>query len=452
MKLSQLRARSMTSGNIYKHLCLFSVPLLIGNLFQLLYNTVDAVVVGRFVSTEALAAIGATGMVINVLVYFFMGFSVGAGVLIGQCFGAKNEESIHEAVETTIAVTLILCFVITLIGYFGTTPMLRLINVPADVFGEAEAYLRIYFLGISGLLIYNIGGAVLRSVGNSIIPLYFLIFSSVLNIVLDLLFVIAFGFGVEGVAWATVIAQFASAALIILLLTKTPDIYRLSWRDLHINREQLRTIVNIGLPAGIQMVITAFANLVAQSYVNSLGAECMAGVGCFNKLLSFALLPMSAFANATTTFVSQNVGAKQFERTREGIHKSNMLNLGFSLVISILMFVFAEQLTGIYTTDEKVIYFGALFMHWVIFSIIYYSLGNNITAAMVGLKDSKGPTLIKLVFFVGMRLAFLYLATAFMGNTPEIVALTFPVSWGLGTIALLIYYNKRWKNYLLKGV
>lgn len=215
MKLSQMKARSMTSGNIYKHLSIFSIPLLIGNMFQILYNMVDSIVVGRFVSTEALAAIGATGMVINVLVYFFMGFSAGAGVLISQCSGAKDEKLIHEAVETTSALTLIICAAFTAICYFATDPVLRLIDVPENVFDDASLYLHIYSVGISGLLVYNIGGAILRSVGNSVVPLYFLIFSSLLNVVLDLVFVLVFKAGVAGVARATVIAQILSAALIL---------------------------------------------------------------------------------------------------------------------------------------------------------------------------------------------------------------------------------------------
>lgn len=451
MHIRQSGVRDMTSGNVYRHLLSYSLPVFIGGLFQLLYNTVDAIIVGRFVSTEALAALGSTGMIINVIVYFFMGFSIGAGVLVGQRFGAKDTDALREAIQTTVAVAFILCVVVSVIGVFASDPMLHLIQTPDDVFHDASVYLRIYFLGISGVLIYNIGGEILRAVGNTTLPLYFLIFSSIVNVILDLVFVLVFDAGVPGVAWATVIAQFLSAVLILLVLSRTKEVYRLCWHGIHINKSQLRTMLSIGMPAGLQSVITGFANLMAQSYVNALGSVCMAGWSCFMKLSNIAMLPTGAFAFAATNFVSQNTGAKNAVRIKEGIAKSNLLNVGGSAVIAVTMFFLAEPLIGIYTDDAEVIRFGADFLHWTIYSMIYYSFANNLTAAMLATGDSKGPTIIKLIFYVGLRLVCLYVSFNYISASPIAVALAFPISWGLGTIALYIYYTTYWKRKLQAG-
>lgn len=446
MHIKQSSVRDMTSGNVYKHLLSYSIPVFIGGLFQLLYNTVDTIIVGRYVSTEALAALGSSGMIINIIVYFFMGFSIGAGVLVGQRFGAKDKDALREAIQTTIAVAFILCVIVTVIGFFVSDPMLRLIHTPKDVFRDASVYLRIYFLGISGMLIYNIGGEILRAVGNTMLPLYFLILSSIVNIILDLFFVLVFDAGVAGVAWATVIAQLLSALLILLVLSKTNEVYRLCWRGIHINKSQLSVMLSIGMPSGLQSVITGFANLMAQSYVNMLGSACMAGWSCFIKLSNIAMLPTGAFAFAATNFVSQNTGAKDYARIKEGIFKSNLLNVGVSAIITVVMFMLAKPLINIYTDDAEVIRFGALFIHWTILSIIYYSFGNNLTGAMLATGDSKGPTIIKLIFYVGLRLAFLYVMFNYISASPIVVALAFPVSWGLGTITLYIYYATHWKR------
>ncbi|MCQ2459934.1 MAG: MATE family efflux transporter [Ruminococcus sp.] len=440
------KVHDMTNGNIYRNLITYSFPVFVGSLFQLFYNIIDTIIVGRFISTEALAAVGSTGLIINIMVYFFLGFSVGAGVLVGQCFGAKDKDSLREAIQTTLTVTFILCIILTVVGYGASAPMLKLIGTPEDVFNDAFVYMRIYCIGISGLLIYNIGGEILRAVGNTLMPLYFLIFSSVANVVLDLVFVLAFDAGVAGVAWATVIAQFLSAMMILVLLTRTKEIYRLEWRNLHVNLSQVKTIFKIGMPAGLQSMITGFANLLAQSYINALGAACMAGWSCFNKLLSIAMLPTGALSSATTNFVSQNTGAKNYPRIKEGITKSNLLNFIFSMVITVVMFIFAEPLIGIYTTDPDVIRYGAIFMHWIIFSIIVYSIGNNLISAMIAAGDSMIPTLIKLSTYVGLRILYLFIIGKFFTGTATTVSLAFPISWTVGAASLYIYYKTIWKN------
>ncbi|MBO4367892.1 MAG: MATE family efflux transporter, partial [Clostridia bacterium] len=342
-------ARDMTAGPILKQIILFSLPLMLGNIFQMLYNTVDSIVVGQFVGKEALAAVGSTTMIINLLVFFFNGFSVGAGVVIGQHFGARDMDRLHRAVETTMAMTFLFCVLFTLVGIGLVRPMLRLMDTPEDVFEDAVTYLTVYFLGIAGLLVYNMGSGILRAVGDTTRPLMFLILTSVLNIILDLVFVVWLHMGVAGVALATILSQFVSAVLTLGLLTRTQDIYRLVWKDLRIDGAILRRIFTVGLPAGIQSVITAFSNVFVQSYVNFFGSSCMAGWSCYNKLDTFIMLPMQSMAMAATTFVSQNIGAGQPERANRGTRASVLLSMGVTAVIALVLVLFAEPAIGFFT-------------------------------------------------------------------------------------------------------
>lgn len=283
-------AKDMTTGNISLLLLQFAAPLIVGNLFQMMYNTVDSLVVGNFVGKEALAAVGSTTMIINMLVFFFNGVSTGAGVIISRYYGARQEDRLHTAVETTIFVTFVCGALFTLIGVAMIRPMLAFMSTPDDVMDAASEYLTIYFAGISGLLVYNMGSGILRAVGDTRRPLYFLIFTSIVNAVLDLLFVIVFRAGVAGVGYATIIAQFLSAGMILLLLSKTDDVYRLTWGDLRCDTSILKQIFSIGLPAGLQSVLTAFSNVFVQSYINSFGSACMAGWSCYNKLDTFIMV------------------------------------------------------------------------------------------------------------------------------------------------------------------
>lgn len=274
----------MTTGTIWKELLQFALPLMVGNVFQMLYNAIDSIVVGNFVGTRALAAIGATTIIVYMAIFFFNGFSVGAGVVIANFFGAKNQKSLHTAIETTMAATFLLCIIFTAAGILLVNPLLHLMNTPANVFKPAAAYLRIYFGGITGLLIYNMGSGILRAVGDTTRPLYFLILTSLLNIVLDLLFVCGFHMGIAGAAWATILSQFISAALTLLLLLFTKDIYRFTIEDIQIHPATLKKILALGLPTGFQAVITSFSNVFVQGYINHFGATVMAGWACYNKL------------------------------------------------------------------------------------------------------------------------------------------------------------------------
>ena len=433
-------AIDMTSGPIVRQLVAFALPLMLGNVFQVLYNTVDSIIVGNFVSKQALAAIGSTTMIVNMLVFFFNGFSTGAVVTIGQFYGAQKMEKLHKAVETTIAATFLLSLLFTIGGVLSVKPLLRMMSTPEDVFEDATVYLRIYIGGISGLLIYNIGSGILRAVGDSTRPLYFLILTSLVNIVLDLLFVVVLGTGIAGAAIATILSQFLSAALILLMLTRTKDIYRLDWKELQMDGQILGKIFAIGMPAGIQSVLTAFSNIFVQSYINSFGSDCMAGWSSYNKLDQFIMLPMQSMAIASTTFVSQNVGADNDQRADRGTVASLMLTCGITGVIIALLVGFAPASVRLFSPDTAVIAYGVLFIRTNVVFLIFNCVNHVLAGALRGRGDSRGPMIIMLSTFVGLRQIYLFVMTRYIVNTPRMVGLGYPVGWASCCVIELIYY------------
>lgn len=439
-------ARDMTEGPILRQILLFALPLMLGNVFQMLYNTVDVWVVGNFVGTQALAAVGSTTVIVNMLVFFFNGFSVGAGVLIANHFGAKDMDRLHTAVETTMAATFLFCLLFTFIGTAAVRPMLAFMSTPQDVLSEATTYLSIYFSGISGLLIYNMGSGILRAVGDTTRPLLFLILTSVMNILLDLFFVLALHMGIAGVAIATILSQFLSAALILLLLTRSKDIYRLVWRDLGINPDVLRQIFAVGLPAGVQSVITAFSNIFVQSYVNFFGSSVMAGWGCYNRLDQFIMLPMQSMAMASTTFVSQNIGAKKENRANQGTQTAIVMCLTVTGAIATFICLFAPQAVGLFTTDTDVIRWGTLFLRANTFFLLCNSVNHVLAGALRGRGDSRGPMFIMLFSFVAIRQIYLFIMTHFIANTPLVVGLGYPIGWVVCCILETLYARRTRKK------
>lgn len=444
MQPKKTTARDMTQGSIVKQLIQFSLPLMLGNVFQMLYNTVDSVVVGNFVGTQALAAVGSTTMIVNIMVFFFNGFATGASVVIARRFGARDQQQLHTAVQTTMATTFVLAVFFTVIGLIGVEPMLRLMATPEDVFGEAAIYLRIYIAGFSGLVIYNMCSGILRAVGDTTRPLYFLILTSVLNIVLDLFFVLKLHMGIAGVAYATIISQFVSAGLTLLLLSSTRDIYRLNWKGLSINTQVLGQIVAVGLPAAIQSVITSFSNVFVQSYINAFGSQCMAGWSAYNKLDQFILLPMQSLAMAATTFVSQNIGANQQKRASKGTVASVSLSLGVTAVIILAVCIFAAPAITLFTPDEAVIEFGVLFVRTNFVFLLFNCVNHVLAGALRGRGDSTASMAIMLITFVGLRQIYLFVVTRFVANTPALVGFGYPVGWMACCVIEVAYYFIRW--------
>ncbi len=438
--MQKTTAKDMTEGPILRQLIAFALPLMLGNVFQMLYNTVDSVIVGNFVSKQALAAIGSTTMIVNLFVFFFNGFSIGAGVVIGQYFGARDMEKLHDAIETTMAATFILSLLFSLLSFVIVDPLLRMMSTPEDVFHDASVYLRIYLGGIAGLLIFNMGSGVLRAVGDSTRPLYFLIFTSLLNIALDLFFVLVLKMGVAGAAVATIVSQFLSAALILVLLSRTRDIYRLEWRELCIRWPILRRVFAIGLPAAVQSVITALSNVFVQGYINVFGSDVMAGWSSYNKLDQFIMLPMQSMAMSATTFVSQNVGAGNDRRSDRGTVAALGLTCAVTGSIIALLVAFAPGAVRLFSPDEAVIRYGVLFIRTNVIFLLFNCINHVLAGALRGRGDSRGPMIIMLASFVALRQIYLFVVTHCFANTPRIVGIGYPVGWVSCCAAELLYF------------
>lgn len=439
------RDADMTQGNILRQYIEFALPLTIGLLFQQLYSTVDTVVVGQFVGETALGAVGSTGNIINMLIGICNGLSLGAGAVISQAYGAKDEEKIHRAVHTTMLVTFLLCIVMTFVGLAVVTPGLRLMRTPAIMLEEASEYLTIYFSGIAGLLIYNMGSAILRAVGDSRRPLYFLVFSAAVNTVLDLVFVLCFHMGVAGVAYATIIAQAASAVLVLFVLTKEKGAYGLRWNKLRISGDVLKQILIIGLPASIQQGLTSFSNVFVQGYINDLGELSASGWAAYNRIDAFLMVPVMAIAQASTTFVAQNWGARKPERARKGVRTGIFLCLGCMAVCASLVMCFAHPLLSLICDSETVISYGSRFLYIITPFYLLITFNQLYSGALRGIGNSLLPTLIMLFSFVLFRQAYLFCATSFITDENLrfiAVALSYPAGWILCSLLQCIAYHR----------
>ena len=431
----------MTQGRIWQHLMRFSIPMAVGLLFQQLYNTVDTLVVGQFVGQQAQAAVGSTGPIINTVVGFCAGLATGASVVISQRYGAHDQKGLGKAVHTTIALTFILSLLATAAGQLIIGPMLKFMQTPDDVMAESRSYLSIYFAGVCGILFYNIGGGILRAVGDSRRPLIFLIVSALLNTVLDLLFVLAFGMGVEGVAWATILSQIVSALLILITLTRSEGGYGIRWRSLAIDRESLAIILKIGLPSSIQSAITSFSNVFVQSYINYFGSACMAGYGVYGKIDAFALIPVQSISMASTTFVGQNWGAKQVKRARDGVRTATVMSLISTVVLGVMVYALARPLMGFFSPETEVIDYGVRFIHIITPFYLTICFNQIYAGALRGVGDATMPTVIMLASFVAFRQIYLAVTKA-LGAGFVAVALAYPVGWIMCSTLLILRYSR----------
>ena len=431
----------MTKGNITRHLVNFALPLLLGNLFQQLYNMVDTWVVGNYVSNEAFSAVGTVGPVINTLIGFFLGLSSGAGVVISQYYGAGREEKVRQAVHTALMLTLALGVVFTAAGIAMTPLMLQLMKTPAEVAPEQAAYLRIYFAGVIGLLLYNMGSGILRAVGDSRRPFYFLVVSAVLNTVLDLLFVIKFHMGVEGVAYATIIAQAVSAVLTLWVLMGAEGGIRLELRALRFTWSVLRQIVAVGIPAALQMAITAFSNVFVQSYINYFSTDCMSGWTAYNKVDQLMILPVQSISMANTTFVGQNLGVGDTPRAKKGVRTSLWLSVAVTAVLLIPVLLFAPDLTAFFNSKAEVVSYGALLLRLLSPFYFFFCINQIYAGALRGAGNSQVPMWIMLGSFVVFRQIYLYIMANFISNEIIPIALSYPAGWFVCSVATLLYYH-----------
>lgn len=450
----QHRDIDMTEGSIPSLLIRFAIPMLIGNLFQQLYNTVDSWVVGNYVGQSAFAAVGSVGPILNTAIGFFSGFATGAGVVIGQFAGAKDEKRLSDAVQTTILVTLILSIVFTALCTLTVPGMIDIMKMPdaseSNIRAEASLYLRIYFLGMTGLMLYNIGAGILRAIGNSEIPLYALIISALTNIVLDLAFVRGLGMGTDGVALATVIAQAGSALFILIYLTHSKAPYRIIWHRLRIDGAILRKIIRIGIPTAIQLAITAFSNVFVQSYINAFGDDCIAGWSAYNKIDAFAMLPMQSISLAVTTFVSQNYGAGQPQRSRRGAMVGILISCAITIILIIPIMIFSNGLVAFLNSEGETVKFGSLFLRFISPFYLLCIFNQIIAGVLRGAGESRAPMLIMLGSFVAFRQLYLFTLSR-LSDSVFVITFAYPAGWAVCSLLMFLYYKLApWEKHYLE--
>ncbi len=433
--------QDLTKGSIVKAIILFSIPLLIGNLFQQLYNAVDSYVVGNYVGKVALAAVGASTPIINMLIGFFMGISTGAGVVIAQFFGAGNTYKMKRAIHNSIALTLVMGVVLTIIGLLFNDPILKAIGVPNEVFAEASTYLSIYFWSLIFVMIYNMGSGILRSVGDSKRPLYFLIFSSIVNIILDFLFVKYFHFGVAGAGYATLIAQAISAIMVMYVLMKTDDDYKVVLKEIGFDKEILLKIIKIGLPTGFQQSIVSLSNVIVQSYINAYGASVIAGYSVTIKIDGFVNLPLQAFNMAITTFVGQNIGAKQYDRVKKGAYITTALAMLTIACFVVIMYFFGRDFIALFNQEKDVIDAGRLMQLTFLPFYIVLPINQVINGVLRGAGRSAVPMYVMIFSFVFLRQIYLFLITKVTSDIVY-VFLGWPTTWVVCSLIFIVYFFK----------
>ena len=438
---------NLTEGNIWWQIIYFAIPLLLGNLFQQLYNMVDAWVVGNFVSDAAFAAVGTVAPIINTLIGFFMGLASGAGVVISHAYGRGDMKEVKHTVIASVIMTLAMGVAFTIIGVSFTPMMLNFINTPDEVTPEATSYLRIYFAGVIGLMIYNMGAGILRAVGDSKRPFYFLVVSALLNICLDLLFVITFGMGVAGVALATIISQLVSAILVTIVLLKTSSPVKLVIKELvydfcHIKEifPIFRKIIKVGIPAALQMAITAFSNVFIQSYINFFGKECMAGYAAYSKIDALLFMPMQSLGLSATTFVGQNIGANKPTRARKGSDTALIITLITTAILAIPVMVFAPTLVTVFIEGQSAISYGAMFLRFMTPFYMLCAINQVYSGSLRGSGNAKAPMVIMLTSFVLFRQIYMFVMANFISNTVIPIVSAYPAGWALSAVLTIIVY------------
>ena len=447
-KEAKTAVNQITEGVIWKQLLLFFFPIVFGTFFQQIYNTADTIVVGRFVGKQALAAVGgSTTVIVNLAVGLFVGLSSGASVILAQFYGAKDDDSLEKTLHTAFAFSIIGSIVLGVIGYAGSRWMLQIMDTPADVLEDSVLYLHIYFIGMLFNLLYNMGAGILRAVGDPKRPLYVLIITCTVNIILDLLLVIGFGLGVLGVAAATVISQAISAVIVIVMLLKTKESYRLIPSRIRFHSRYLKAILRIGIPAALESTMYNVSNLIIQVYVNKLGTDIVAAWGTLSKIDAFFWMVLNAFGISITTFVGQNYGAGKFTRMKKSVRICMIMALFSSVAISGTIILFGKELFGLFTSDQKVLQIG---VHMIFRMLPAYSIFVVISILSGALRGA-GKVLIPMVLTCGgvCTLKLLWLFTM-VPRYPGIdtIMLSYPISWSITATLFVIYYLKRFpKSY-----
>lgn len=447
MKQADTSVNQITEGVIWKQLLIFFFPIMLGTLFQQLYNTADAVVVGRFVGTEALAAVGgSTGQIANLIVNFFVGLASGATVIIARYYGAKNKKDLNDTLHTAAALSFVGGILTSVIGIAATPGMLRLMKTPDNVMADSRTYLSIYFAGILFVFIYNVGSAILRAAGDSKRPLYFLIVCCFINIFLDIVLVVFFHMGVAGAAIATVVSQAVSAVLVILVLLRSTDMYRLVPRQIRFHKFLLISIITIGLPAGIQSVMYNISNVLIQTSLNSLGTATMAAYTAFGKIDAVYWMISGAFSVSIVTFIGQNYGAGKYSRMKKSVKVCLLLDFIASLLVSALLLGLGQFLFRLFTTDPEVIRIGMQIVYVIAPSYVLFIFIEILSSALRGMGNVLAPMLMTCGGVCVLRILWIFFVVPLAPGITSIL-LSYPVSWALTAVLFLIYYYRYQKKF-----
>ncbi len=459
MSLKSMFAPSdMTEGTPWKKILNFTIPMLIGNIAQQLYNTADSVVVGNYDGDNALAAVGSANPIYMLLLVLFMGVSVGAGVMVSQYFGAKRREDLSKSIGTSISLTAIVSLIIMVVGTIVTKPLLRLLSTPESIIDWCANYLMILILGIAGTSYYNIFSGILRGLGDSVSALIYLLIACFLNIFLDILFVAVFGLGVPGVALATVIAQLLSAVLAFLKLRKMTNIFDLKWKFLKLEKVYVRMLVRLGLPSGITQAIFSMAMITVQSLTNSFGEMVIAANVIIMRVDGFAMMPNFSFGTALTTFAGQNVGAGKYDRVAEGTRQGTLIATVISAVITGLIVIFGKYLMGIFTKTDELVTLANNMMRILAVGYIAMAITQCLSGVMRGAGDTMTPMWISLITTVGIRVPLAY-GLVWLTRTAErpqgayqSLWISMLASWIIGAVLTVILFAKgNWKKKALAG-
>lgn len=444
-----LNNRQITEGVIWKQLLTFFFPILLGAFFQQMYNTVDTIIVGRFVGTQALAAVGSTGALINLINGFFVGLSSGATVLLSQFYGANDRSGIRNAVHTGMGLSLVLGGLIMVLGFTGGPAILHLTKTPANCLADATLYTRIYFTGAVASMVYNMGSGILRAMGDSKRPTVYLIITCFANVALDLIFVVWFRLGVAGVAIATVLSQVISAGLVLAALLRLPDGAALKIRDLCLEKHLMCRILQVGIPAGLQFITFDLANVLIQAGINSFGDVTVAAWAAFTKTDAMTWMICGAFGVSITTFVGQNFGAQKYDRIRKSVWVCMAMSVALVGALTTFVMIFREFILGIYTTDQAVIQTGAYIMCWIVpYSVIFMPV-EVFAGAMRGTGYSLVPTIITCTSVCLYRVVWIFTVVKKVHTIP-MLALCYPISWVLAAVAFTVVYLRG--NWLKKRI
>ena len=430
----------MTEGSVSARIIGFAVPLFLGNLFQQLYNTVDSLIVGNYLGSNALAAVSTAGNLIFFMIGFVYGLSQGAGVVIARYIGARDSKNTEIAVHTTVARGLFCSALLTFLGTVFAPQILVMMSTPEDVLPQSVAYFRVYFAGATSFVMYNILVGILQASGDSKHPLQYLVTSSIINIVLDITFIRFLGFGVGGAAFATVIAQSISVILCCLRLMRTDDDYRLVWKKVRFHKPTLYKIIQYGLPSGFQNSIIGFANVVVQSHINYFGEMAMAGAGAYSKIEGFAFLPITSFTMAITTFVSQNIGAGKYSRVKKGAIFGAICSVSIAEVIGVIIYVFAPVLIAAFDQTPEVIALGTDRARICALFYCLLSFSHVMSSILRGAGRSIVPMIIMLICWCIIRVSILTVSSIFVRDI-NIVNSVYPITWALSSICFTIYFK-----------